>query len=90
MSTIMNYGSTASPKDAVMEQIKQEAAIDQARKLIDVLFTPPPQSMLPLESISDSPPENERSLLREMRSFSWHVVIKKRGRVHFDVYGEVY
>ncbi|MCJ1389362.1 protein translocase subunit [Xylographa bjoerkii] len=35
MSTILNYGSTGSPKDAVMEQIKQEAAIDQARKLID-------------------------------------------------------
>ena len=36
MSLIDNSSVPTTPKDVVMQQIKQEAAIDQARRLIDV------------------------------------------------------
>lgn len=65
MSTMTNYGS---PKDVVMDQIKQEAAVDQARKLIDVFY----MAGVLLVRLTADPrlSENERALFREMRPFT--------------------
>jgi len=88
MSFINNSSVSATPKDAVMDQIRQEAAIDQARRLIEVL---------PLRALGNSPQyaddvmsENERTLLQEMRPDPRHFFIKEGRGLHIDVYGKIH
>ena len=104
-TSISNPFSTSSsdPKTAVMNQIRQEAAVTNARQLIEVRFFlhPPRSPLLPLPL--QTPPnlslhglaltcltETQRTLFREMRPYAGPLAQPERRIVLYDVHGEVY
>jgi hypothetical protein len=86
MDNISNgLGFGADPKAAVMNQVRQEAAMTNARQLIEVCALP-----LDIEFNSNIWAESQRALLREMRSQTRLLIIKRRDNVLYAVHGEVY
>ena len=80
-------GSSSDPKTAVMNQVRQEAALQNARQLIEVGY-----SMLIFGSqFTDFIcPEIERALLREVRPSARLFSLKRRTNLLHAVHGEVH
>ena len=80
--------ASSDPKTAIVRQIQQEAALNNARQLIDVSGSRNsnniPQRSLILIT------ENEQPLLSEMRTHAWQFVIEERGDMPYTMYGEIH
>lgn len=90
MSSLTGFSSTSgsAAKNAVIQQIQQEAAIANARQLVTVSYR---QRFLNEVCRSQgSPAEHKHELLREVRSETWRFTGKGRRDVHDPVHGKVH
>jgi hypothetical protein len=73
------------PKTALMRQVQQEAAMQNARMLVEVL-------LLTLQHASPSYmlPETQRTLLRTLRPKTRHLTVQGRGGLLYQLHGEVH
>lgn len=89
----LGMGSTSDPKNVLMNQVRQEAALNNARQLIEVC-TPLPYSISPripgLHTDNPPPPETQRALLREVRPEARQRPQQRRAAVLHAVHGEVH
>jgi len=96
MDTLNNsLPSSSDPKTAIVNQIRQEAAINNARQLIDVSTHFPSNFYIPKvaqarTSFSKYFTENEFPLLRKVRPFTRQLVIEKGRELLHNVHGEIY
>jgi hypothetical protein len=65
ISSGLGFGGSSDQKAAVMNQVRQEAAMTNARQLIEVQIPPISQTY---QIDSNFHAESQRALLREMRS----------------------
>ena len=87
----LNHTST-DPKTLIMNQIRQEAAVNNARQLIDVLFSHSPILLFSLPDHPTNPPtsESQRPLFQQMYTFTQHITVKKGGKLFIGMHGEIY
>lgn len=89
-----SFGASSDPKTAILKQIQQEVAINNARQLIDVSHPRGPKLWilhhLPLDPLLTSIAENEQPLLPEMRTHARQLVVEKRGRVSHTMHGKIH
>lgn len=106
ISNPFSASSSADPKTAVMNQIRQEAAVSNARQLIEVRASsapPTPSTILslfqgespsprsiPLRLVLTPGTETQRQLLRKMRPDAGPLAQPERGIVLHNVHGEVH
>jgi hypothetical protein len=88
MDGMNNLGASADPKSAVMNQVRQEAAMQNAKLLIDVHS----YSNIPLHPklSNEKKTENKRTLLRKMRPQTRLLPLIRRDDMFYAVHGEVY
>jgi hypothetical protein len=94
-----NFGASADPKSAVMNQVRQEAAMNDARLLIEVIpllphipiaFPSPSPIILPTLGSLRFSPENKRPLLRTLHPQTRLLPLIRRDPMFYTVHGEVY
>ena len=87
ISSGLGLGGSSDPKAAVMNQVRQEAAMTNARQLIEVHIL----KVIPdYKTASNLQTESQRALLREMRSQTRLFIIQRRDGMLYSMHGEVY
>lgn len=77
----------SDPKSMILHQIKQEAALNNARQLVTVQHRPYPCTA---DLIIKSYLETKQSLLRKMRPVTRLIIVQKGGRLLHHVYGKIH
>lgn len=86
----MSAYANSDPKTAVMRQIQQEAAMQNARMLVEVLQLLQSLSLTMKASSNVPNPETQRTLLRTLHTETGNIVVQgRRGMLHC-LYGEIY
>jgi len=86
ISNGLGFGAS-DPKKAVMDQVRQEAAMTNARQLIEVCTI---QTISDYKIDANIQAESQRALLREMRSQTRLLIIERRDDMLHSVHGEIY
>ncbi len=79
----------SDPKTAVMRQVQQEAAMQNARMLVEVRLA----RVLWLNGHGNNTnvsTETQRALLRTLHPQAWHVPLQRRRELHERVHGKVH
>jgi hypothetical protein len=86
----MDFSSSSSdPKTAIMNEVRQESAVLNARRLIEVYYANCTIAPLHYKS-SPSRLESQRTLLRSLHPQARHVNLKRRINMHLSVHGKVH
>jgi hypothetical protein len=85
MDSTFGMSGGSDQKSAIMNQVRQEAAMNNARQLIEVL-----KSYILNHILINNLTESQRTLLREMRAQTRLFIIERRNDLLHSLYGEIY
>ena len=80
----------ADPKQQIMDQVRQQAALSNARALVEVHSPAYPLANLRTDADIALLVETQRTLFRAMRTQTWHLPLISRNNMLSELYGKVH